>query len=65
MAHGLCAVHMKAVPPDPQPFLAPMSARGLSLLSQLLTGELTQALPDQPQDGLQQSQYLLVTPVIV
>lgn len=27
------------------------------------TGELTAALPGQPQDGLQQSQYLVVLPV--
>jgi hypothetical protein len=42
-----------------------MSERGLSLLSQLLTGEFTEALPDHPHDGLQQSQYLVVFPVLV
>lgn len=42
-----------------------MSERGLSLLSQLFTGELTEALPDHPHDGLQQSQYLVVFPVLV
>lgn len=63
MAHGLWLVHIKAVPPDSQPFLAAILARGLSFLSQLLTGELTEALLDHPHDGLQQSQYLVVFPV--
>jgi len=40
-----------------------MFANGLSDLSQLLMGALTDALPDQPQEPLQQSQYRVVFPL--
>lgn len=54
---------MYAVPPPlSQADLAAKSDRTLLLLSQVLTGRLTEALPDQAQDGLQQSQYLVVLP---
>jgi hypothetical protein len=36
---------------------------GLSLASQVPTGALTAALPDQAHDGLQQSQYRVVFPL--
>lgn len=39
-----------------------MLARGLSDLSQLRIGWFTEALPDQPHDPLQQSQYRVVLP---
>jgi hypothetical protein len=53
---------MYADPPLSHPFLAAMSANGLSDLSQLVMGLLTLALPDHPQEPLQQSQYLVVFP---
>jgi hypothetical protein len=39
-----------------------MLVSGLSCLSQDWIGWFTEALPDQPQDPLQQSQYLVVLP---
>jgi hypothetical protein len=53
---------MYALPPFSHPFLAAISASGLSLLSQLWIGWFTDALPDHPHDPLQQSQYRVVFP---
>lgn len=52
----------KAVPPS-QPLVVVVSEIGLSSASQVRTGELTSALSSQAQEGLQQSQYLVVLPV--
>lgn len=49
-------------PPLSQALFAAMSASGLSLLSQLRMGWLTGALPAQPHEPLQQSQYRVVFP---
>jgi len=51
--------------PPLQPDAALKSVRGLSWMSQVVTGEDPAArvvLPDQAQEGLQQSQYLVVLP---
>jgi hypothetical protein len=56
---------MNADPPLSQPFFAAMSAIGLSDLSHDWMGWFTGAFPDHPQEPLQQSQYLVVFPVLV
>lgn len=52
----------KEVPPL-QPLTALASEMGLSFLSQVRTGALTEAFPLQAQEGLQQSQYLVEWPL--
>lgn len=55
---------VKAEPPLSQPDGVSGLLRGLLLLSQVVTGAETGALPDQAQLGLQQSQYRVVWPVV-
>lgn len=54
---------VKAEPPLSQPDGVSGLPRGLLFLSQVVTGALTGAFPDQAHDGLQQSQYRVVWPV--
>lgn len=54
MAHGDWEEHMKDVPPLQPDWAVTPSARGLSLMSQVLTG-LEMPDIDQAHDGLQQS----------
>jgi hypothetical protein len=57
-AHGDWFGQVYAVPPLSQPDLALESEMTWFCELQVRTGPLTLALPDQAQDGLQQSQYL-------
>lgn len=63
-ATGCSFEHMKAVPSPSSghPFAALGSFNGLSLISQVVTGEEKAAFPLHEQEALQQSQYLVVTP---
>jgi hypothetical protein len=58
-AHGCCCEQAKAVPPL-QPVPASMLI-GFSSAEQDPTGLFTDALPFHPHDGLQQSQYRVVS----
>lgn len=60
-AQGEVLEQAKAEPPS-QPEDTSGLDRGPSFLSQVLTGLVTAALPDQAHDVLQQSQYLVERP---
>jgi hypothetical protein len=55
---------MYASPPLSHPFFAAMFDSGLSCLSHDWIGWFTDAFPDHPHEPLQQSQYLVVFPVV-
>jgi hypothetical protein len=63
-AQGEFDAHPKALPPL-QPVPWELSSSGFAWISHDWTGELStkEPLSDQPQDGLQQSQYRVVTAV--
>ena len=52
-AHGWLLAHVKAVPPSQPDLVSGPSTCWLEL--HVRTGEETEALPDQPHEGLQQS----------
>jgi len=61
MAQGEWSKQEKAEPPS-QPDAVPKSDKGLLFALHERTGWLTAAFPAQPQEGLQQSQYLVDLP---